>query len=228
MPDFIPSREDAFVIWAQTFSAYVSAHAVALGLLAGDATALGTLLTNFVNAKDLTDDPATRTPVGQTAKAVAKAALIADIRSLAKRIQANPAVTAQQKTALGLPIHNATPTPTPVPATQPQVSFVGFRLGAIDIAIVDSLTPQKKARPVGTIGAEVYSFVIAAPNQTVPDDLEQWRFEGLATKNSYTLDFDSADGGKEVVIVARWINRKGEAGPTSVPVTAQVMRKMAA
>jgi hypothetical protein len=229
MADFIPKREDEFVIWATNLSQGITAGPVALGLLAADATALATLLTSFVNAKDLCDDPATKTPVAQTNKAVAKAALTADIRSLAKRIQANPSVTAGQKTALGLPIHNATPSPTPVPATAPQVSIASFRLGAIEIGIVDELTPNKKARPVGTIGAEVYSFVIQ-PGQTggAPDDLEQWRFEGLATKNVFTIGYNSVDGGKEVVIVARWINRKGEAGGTSIPVTGQVMRKMAA
>jgi hypothetical protein len=226
--DFIPAREDAFVPWAQNYSAYITANAILLGLLAADATALAALLTTFINAKDLCDDPSTKTPVAQTQKDVAKAGLIADIRSLARRIQANPNVTAAQKTALGLPIHNATPSPTPVPATVPQVSITSFSFGKIEIAIVDELTPTKKARPVGCIGAEVYSFVMPAAGATVPDDLEQWRFEGLATKSAFTIDFNSADGGKDVVIVARWINRKGEAGGTSNPVTAQVMRKMAA
>jgi hypothetical protein len=227
MPDFIPSREDAFVIWATNFSQVITAGPVAVGLTAADATALSGLLSTFVSAKDLADDPATRTPVVLTNKDVAKASLMADIRSLAKRIQANPAVTAGQKTALGLPIHNATPSPTPVPATKPVVSIVSYALGTIEIQLVDEATPTKKARPTGTIGAEVYSFVLSAGG-AAPDDLEMWRFEGLATKSTFTIDFNAADGGKEVIIVARWMNRKGEVGASSNPVTGQVMRKAAA
>jgi hypothetical protein len=219
--DFIPSREADLVTWVSDFSSKISAAPTSYSLLAADATALAGLVTSFINLREIAQDPATKTAVATTNKAVAKAALLADVRSLAKRIQAAPSVTAGQKVGLGLPIHNATPTPTPPPETRPIASVAGIDSRMIALRLADETTPTKRARPANATAAEVYSFVATGSEQP-PQDLEMWRFEGLATKSDFIVDFNQADAGKNATIVARWVNRKGAAGPTSSPITRAV------
>ncbi|HYO09112.1 MAG TPA: hypothetical protein VER17_09080, partial [Tepidisphaeraceae bacterium] len=55
--------------------------------------------------------------------------------------------------------------------------------------------------------------------EAAPQDLERWRFEGVASRSDFVIGFNLADAGKPITLVARWMNRKGEVGPTSLPVT---------
>lgn len=133
-------------------------------------------------------------------------------------MQANPAVTAQQKTDLGLPLRDREPTTRPAPNTQP----VGRVVGIVNLEVVtewfDQLTPTRRARPAGYAGLAIYSYVGENP----PADIEQWRHEALASKSRVTIGFNAADAGKKITIVARWFNRKGEFGPLSAPLTTVI------
>src|SRR4051794_25789475 len=124
MADFIPTKDADLKPFAVNMSAKITLAPTTYGLVAGDATALATLVTGFSSAYDVAVNPTTRTKGTVAAKDTARTILVADIRSLARRIQATPSVTAQQKTDLGLPIHDAVPSPTPVPATRPIVNIL--------------------------------------------------------------------------------------------------------
>ena len=97
----------------------------------------------------------------------------------------------------------------PPPATKPLVAVLGMDRGRVLVHLTDETTPDGRAKPDGTVGAEVYSFV-AAPNTTPPADLEEWRYEGLATRRQFEVDYNQTDGGKVATIVARWLNGKGQ------------------
>lgn len=221
MADYLPSRDADLDSWAVNYSTRITATPVAYGLIAGDATALATLVSGFTAALILATNPATRTAGTVAAKDTARAVLVADIRSLARRIQAYPAVTPAQKADLGLPIHDAVPSPTPPPFTKPLLALVGNTDRTHTIRLVDETTPTRRARPTGTSGAEVYSYVAAAA-EPPPGDLEQWRFEGLATKGEFDVDYNAGDVGKTAYIRAVWYNRKGETGPASNPITGTI------
>ena len=218
MADFIPHKDSEFGPWAANFSTKITATPTAYGLIAGDATALATAVTNFTAALTTATNPATRTPVTVASKDTLKAVLIADIRSLAKRIQATPAVTASQKTELGLPVHDAVPTPVAVPTTKPTLDLRGIDRQSHLILIADETTPLKRAKPPGVIGCEIY----AAVGPTPPTDLRHWEYMGLASKAEFTLSYEPEDVNKQATIVARWINRKGEVGPVSNPITGSI------
>ena len=218
MADFLPSTDPALSTWASNFSSKITATPTAYGLLAADATSLATLTSAFTASLATASNPATRTAVSVASKDTAKVSLVADIRSLARRIQATSTVTAAQKTELGLPIHSPIPTPVPAPSTRPLVNLLDTGGKSHLIRLADETTPNKRARPVGAAGAEVYSFI----GETPPQDLEMWRFEGQATKADFVVDYTNADVGKTATIVARWYNRKGETGPVSNPITGTV------
>src|ERR1043166_2371809 len=125
MADYIPHKDADLLSFASNMSTKITATPVAFGLLAADATNLATLLTAFSTALTLATTPGTRTAVSVASKDTARVALVADIRSLAKRVQATPTVTPAQKTDLGLPVHDPVPTPVPVPDTKPALDLRG-------------------------------------------------------------------------------------------------------
>jgi hypothetical protein len=225
MPDWVKSNDAALQAQATQFSTYLTANAVALGLVAGDATTLAGFVTTFTTKLAIASNDATRTKVTIAEKDTAKAVLVADLRSLGRRIQANPSVTAAQKTALGLPVHDAVPSPVPVPVTRPVVSVMGVAQWDVAVRAVDETTPMSRSKPAGAVGLQYFSWVNVAP---APEDLELWRFEGIATKSEFVISYNLADAGKPITIVARWFTRKGEVGPTSERVSTALAMPLAA
>ena len=149
MSDFIPKSDPEFQAWAANFSTYLTANAVALGLVAGDATSVATKVTAFNTAfaADTTAQAAAK--AATAAKDAARADLEALLRSDTKRIQALPAVTNAQRSALGITVRDTTPTAAPVPTTAPNIS-------------VDFGTPQEHKikfdpRTPGVLGTEIWS-----------------------------------------------------------------------
>src|SRR3954466_6404576 len=107
--DFLPSREAQLVAWVSTFKTLITATPTAYGLTAALATTYGTLAPNYVNAYNLAQADATRTPSSIIAKDAARTLLIANTRVLARIVQATPSVTAQQKSDLGLTVRDTQP-----------------------------------------------------------------------------------------------------------------------
>ena len=127
--------------------------------------------------------------------------------------------------ALGLPVHSTTPSPVPVPVTRPVVSIIGVAQTDVAVRAVDELTPLSRSKPAGAVGLQYFSWV---STDAAPEDLELWRFEGIATKSDFVISYNLADAGKPITIVARWMTRKGDVGPTSSPVTTAVAVPLAA
>jgi hypothetical protein len=219
---WLPLKDQELLPFVTNFSSKVSAAPTTYGLVAADATALAALVTAFNTALATASNPSTRTKTAVANKNVAKVQLVADMRVLAKRIQANPAVTVGQKTDLGLPIHAVVPSPVPPPTTTPIVNIAAKGIRTITLRLADQTTPTKKSKPAGTFGAEIYSYVTPTPGGTLPTSLEQWRFEGVATKNIFDVDYTGDDVGKTANIVARWLGSKGEPGPVSAPISGMI------
>src|SRR4051812_19749576 len=100
--DFIPGREAQLVTFSTNFKNLITLAPTTYGLTAAQATAYGTKHTLFTTAFQTATDPSTRSPSAIIAKDVAKNNLISEIRMLSRIIQAAPAVTAQQRSDLGI------------------------------------------------------------------------------------------------------------------------------
>lgn len=219
--NFLPARDTVLQAWAVNFSARITAAPTVYGLVVGDATALALLVTTYTNALTTATTPSTRTSGTVLAKNTAKVQMVADIRVLAKRIQANPAVTPQMRNDLGLPIHSLVPSPVPPPSTAPALTLGAVRNCQVPVTLGDSTDPSRRAKPAGVTGALLYSFI--APNGVLPpSDLRQWSMQDVATRRKVTVNFSGADVAKVAHFVACWINGKGERGPLSDTETAVI------
>ena len=138
----------------------------------------------------------------------ARAAYVAVIRPLVRRLQASAVVSDAEKASLGITVRQE-PGPIGPPTTAPICTIeCGNRLQQT-LRFVDSATPTRKAKPAGALGVEIWNKVGTTP-PTGENDL---RFVAVDTNAPYVMNFDSADGGKTNYVWMRWVSPTGERGP---------------
>jgi hypothetical protein len=218
---WLPSNDLGLSAVTTDLSAKLSLAFGAYGLSQQDALNLAAATALFNQTLAASTDPATRTRVSITARNSARGSLLLEVRGLARRIAAHPGVLAAQLVALGMPSYDRVPSPLPAPATRPLVNITAIDLARLTIRIADESTPSKRKRPHGISGAQVYAY-LAGPGEVPPGDLEQWTFKGLATGADFDVRFNAADAGKKAHIIARWFDRKGRTGPSSLAAVGPV------
>lgn len=110
MPDFIPKNDTEFAAWLANFNTIANANLAALGLVAADVTANVTNTTTL-NTAIATNVTAQAAALAATqGKKTARRTVELSSRTLARRIQANPAVSNALKEQLGLTVRNSPPT----------------------------------------------------------------------------------------------------------------------
>jgi hypothetical protein len=219
---FPPPREADLVSSAQNFDTKTTAAPTTFGLTAAQCTAFHTYLTALIAARVLTQDPLTRSPANIVAKNIAKANLIANYRLLAGIVQRFPATTNFTRAELGLPLRFPEPSPIPAPDFAPDVDIVSTAGLTVRIRLHNPATPGRRGRPDGVAGANIYTFVGATAGGP-PADLSDWRFEGHSNRTVVDVAFGPATApGATVWFQAAWYNPRGQAGPASMPVSANV------
>ncbi len=219
--DYLPSREADLLAWTNSFSSQITADPVVFGLDAIQATTLATLLSDFQATYDAATNNNTRTPAIIVAKRDAKNALIAKIRELAAIIQADPSVTDQQKSGLGLTVRDSEPTPVPVPKTRPGIQIFSSVGRSVTIKLSDVENPDSRGKPEGVDGATVLTFLGSTP--PAPEDIPAWTFQGNTGRTSLTVNFDpSVESGTTAWFTAFWFNTRKQSGPATLPVSTQI------
>jgi hypothetical protein len=127
-------------------------------------------------------------------------------------------VTNDQRFSLGLPIRRV-PSPIPQPGEAPDVDVKSVS-GRTIICRIHRATGSRRGKPPGVAGANVYSHVGPTP----PASLNDWTLEGHASRPNAVEIVLPADvpGGSTVWICANWYNPRGQAGPTSAPVSTNI------
>jgi hypothetical protein len=222
-PSYIPGPDAGFNDWLNNFSTLLTATPADFGLLAGDATAVAAVVTPWNVSYPLAINPATRTGPAIAAKDADRTAAEQTVRPYAIRISQNPAVTNDNKLAIGVNLPNSARTPVPPPTTQPALSLVNSVHFQMQIAYRDTSTPTSKAKPPGAIGVELRMF-IGTGAVPAPDLLTTY---GTLTKSPATIGFTAPDVGKTCTYFARWVTRSGpggvaQAGPWGAPLAVVV------
>jgi hypothetical protein len=219
MGDFIKRNDQELRAQAALAWAVVSALPAAYGQSATTMGDFDTLLTQFTAS--LEDHVAAQeTARAKTqAKADARAALVAALRSLNAVAQAKVGVSDAQLAAAGLPVHDTTRTPGPAPTERPEcrVVVVGQEHW-VTVVNADTLRPT---RPADARLVEVYRAAVT-PGQPLPSGIDQMTLVATGTASRYRFQFDSADIGKTIVYLARYVGAKGQPGPAGTTTAASV------
>lgn len=218
MPDYIPAGDQDLDAWLENYDTKITATPTAYGLVAGDATALATLVTDFQSKLAICSVPSTRTAVTIQAKDTARQAVVTKARALAAIIQADPDTTNLQRAELGLTVRDEFPTAVGPPITKPVVNVEDIGNLQHVLRVRDEATPLSNAKPVGAHGAEVYVLY----GEVAPASLAGMTYKGITTTALTTVVHDVAEKGKTAWFRLRWLNPTGQPGPISDEVSATV------
>jgi hypothetical protein len=209
MQDYIPHKDSELAAWSANFASQVSLNAPAWGILPREVTDLQTAADTFATLHAQADSPA-KTSIIVAEKNAARDALVEKIRALAGFRLKNPVITDAQRVALGLHVHDTTPTTIPVPKTRPELDIDVLDFRRLKVVFRD-MGSKSSAKPYGVNGAVIIYAVLDAP----PADVSALTRSVLATRTPHVLEFTTEERGKTVYVAICWQNEKGEKGPWS-------------
>lgn len=216
--DYIPSRDAEFETWLLNFKTLIAATPTNYGLVAADGTAITNTYNAWHTAFLAASNPGTRTNVTIAAKDAQKILTLSLVRTYAKAIRANLAVSDSLKLGIGLHVADTEPSPVPAPSTFPLLTINGAGPGTQTLRAADQETPTRRAKPAGAAGMLLFRTIATTPS----DDPENALFLGFVTRAEYVSSFNSGDDGKVATYFARWTNAKGEMGPWSAPISMRI------
>ena len=199
------------------FKDLITANPTSYGLVAGDATAHGTVHTSYATALEACDPPQ-RNKTATATKNAARTALKNAATLLANKIYGTATVTDAQKIELGIPPRSA-PSPIPPPASAPVLEIVSAT-GWTAVIRLRAVGGASRGKLPGTTGASIFSYVGAA----APTDLASWKFEGSTGRvNRIEVAFeDTLAAGTKVWLTAFWFNGRKQSGPACAPVNVNL------
>ena len=147
MPDFIPAEDDVFDTYLHDqFAPYCALNFAALGLSAGDNTALQAASNAWTYAWVALTNAQAALAGAVEDKELKRGLAEEKIRFIANKVQANPAITALQKEELGITVRKTTKTPAPIPSSTPTMLRIDTSTrGILRLFFADSLTPDSRA-----------------------------------------------------------------------------------
>ena len=206
--DYIPRPDGAFLEWVKNLYAYALAQFPGWSIPSPQ-TGLETLMTAYDAAYTAAENP-NRGKADVLRKNETRTALEAAVRVYVKAyLINNPAVTGEDKVALGLPVYSHTRHPVPVPHTSPQL-FIDTRTRRRLIITYQDEGSTHRGKPDHVHGIEVRWAILDNP----PADVKDLTHSAFDTNPPLTLEFEEHERGKKVFMCGRWeIQREGEKGP---------------
>jgi hypothetical protein len=213
---YFPSKEADVIPWIRNFVSVLAANAARWGIAEALVTALGGLGMAFEEAYNRRMQPdAGKVSVEQ--KNLALAALKKGVQDMVNgHINHNPAVSADDRVALGLYVYSSRKGPAPAPDTTVVMRVVMGLVRQLTVYVTDSATPDSRARPDGAVGIELVCAVLASP----PKDTDELTRFVSATRSPLILNFREEDRGKTVYIAGHWKGSGQSAGPWSAIISA--------
>jgi hypothetical protein len=168
---------------------------------------LAALRNDFKTKLAAADNKATRTQVTVEAKTLAGERLKQALRQDTQEFVAhNSKVSDEDRTLLGVPIHDTHPTPVQPPTDVPTVTArPASNGGAIELLILNG---EHRAKPPGVHGSEAgYGFF-----DTPPTNRDEFPHSAFTTTHTLTINLEGHSG-KDLYFAVRWENTRGQKGP---------------
>lgn len=218
MADYIPASDAEFDTWIHNLLHYASGHLAALGLVAGDLTAITAAMTDWdTSYPDHVAAQSAAQGASQT-KNTSRKTLEAAVRPFVQRLQASPTVENSHRASLGVAVRSTERTSAGVPESRPVATIDTSQRLRHTINFSDESTPGRRGKPEGVLGCQIYVKV----GDPAPVDPNELHFIAMDTATPYVKVYDGADANKSAHYMLRWVNRKGETGPWSQTVSATI------
>jgi len=220
MADYVPQTDAEYNVWQFNLIKFLSENATAWGIPGEVIASLTVVQAHWTRAYDKASNKQNRTSADVVTKNEAGNEYTKEIRDTVQQwLVRNPKVADADRVRMGITVRTNTHTSVPPPSTFP-VGSVDFSLRLQHtISFYDQASAHSNAKPAGVIGCEIYLKV----DGEAPKSMEEMNFQGTCTASPFTVKFDATKAGKIAWYWLRWINRKGEAGPWSVVVSAMIV-----
>ncbi|MEK6642907.1 MAG: hypothetical protein AABZ08_03295 [Planctomycetota bacterium] len=218
---FFPRTDGDFIAWAERFNTFVQLNFLSIGLKLSDATAINSTLFRYRLAHLAHVQARAAAAAAVAEKAESRGEFERVMRAAVRRIQGFGPTTDSARAELGITLPDRTRTPIPAPTTRPLVK-VDFSLRLTHrLSFADEGTPQRRTKPNGVIGAEVW-VKLAAPGEALPTGPGDLKFLLLATRSPAIVEYSGNEAGKTAHYMVRWLSRRGDPGPWSETASATV------
>ena len=213
--DFIPSTDANALIWMQAFSSGISSSVSTYQLTQSDADTIAAAVQAYADTLAIATAPLTRTPGNVNAKDTARNAAESLCRQYAIQIKYNNGISDEAKIQIGVRPVNTSRDPIHCPASSPLVNVKGATPGSHTVTFADSLEPDKRAKPFGAAGLQLFCYI----GDAATVDENEAQFVGIFTRNPVSVQFMPEDDGKMATYFARWSGKRGDVGNWSLPVS---------
>jgi hypothetical protein len=206
--DFIPSSDAAFFEWEKNLLSYAGQKFAGWNIPTPQ-TVIAPLAAEFEAAFEVCKHP-NRGKIDTQKKNEARARLERELRLYNKAyLLYNPAVTDDDRIAMGIPVHKTGRSPVQKPVTSPELFFDTNTRRVIKVFYRNE-GASRRGKPAHVKGIEIKWAVLASP----PDDLSKLVNSGFDTNPPFVLEFGEHERGGKVFLCGRWeIHRDGEKGP---------------
>jgi hypothetical protein len=216
---YIPRRDSNALAWMRSFADGIAAQPTVYGLTTSDALSISNAVGAFEAAMRLAKNDGTRTPVTVLMKDEARAAAEQICQRYYSLIKPNETVSDADKVAIGVRPVNRGRTPITCPQTSPLLSITRCTPGVQVVRYADTNTPDSMAKPFGAVFLELRVAIA----DTLAGDVEQARPAGMFTRNPASVSFTNQHDRMKATYFARWVSRRGEVGPWSLPASMSIV-----
>lgn len=144
--------------------------------------------------------------------------LLKKIRAQRLKLYADTNISDSELAGFGLPKRDRTRTPSPNPETAPLVMRIDYTRLRHTIHFCDKETPNRRAKPFGMEGCEIWHYI----GDAMPNSEKDFRYVETARKTPLRIDYKMEDAGKKVFYLLRWKSKNGERGGWSETVEATI------
>lgn len=215
---YIPRSDSGALAWMKAFAGGLVADPSAYMLTPGQAQFIAQVVGEFEDAYNRAKCPLTRTRSAVSEKDQTRNSAEELCQQYYMMIKINAGISDQRKIDIGVRPVNRCRMPIKCPQSSPLLDTLGCTPGIQVLRYHDSNTPDSSAKPFGATELQLF---VAVGDKTI-NDRSDAKLVGKYTRNPIRVRFHSADGGKRATYYARWVSRRGETGPWSLPVSMHI------
>jgi hypothetical protein len=202
---------------ARVYEKKITGDPAGLNFTSGDALTVQTLNNGFETALDEWDAVQVAEAAKNQAKNDLRRQLLGELRRQRNVAYADTRNSDEALADYGLPPRDTVKTPSPAPTTAP--------LGQVDygklkhtIHFRDSATLDRKAKPPGVLGCEIWRFT----GTSAPASEKDYDYVATDSDSPYVAFYEMADAGQKAYYLLRWVSKPGERGEWSETIEATI------